>query len=115
MVLGVVLLTIASAGCYTIRYSASASSRPVSFTGEVTGQRTFFRAEKWLWYALWGLAPLSDTDIEKTLIEPRTVGGAVQNLSITSEFAPTNVLLNLLTCIATICSKTVRVQGDLVR
>ncbi len=115
LALSLALLTTLTAGCYTIRYSASASSRPVSFTGEVKGQRVFFSEEKWLWYALWGLVPLSDTDIEKSLIEPRTSGGAVQNLSITSEFTAKNVLLNLLTCIATICSKSVTVQGDVIR
>ncbi len=108
-------LALVAPACYTISYSASASSRPVSFTGEVKGQGTHFSEEKWLWYALWGLVPLSDNDIEKGLIEPRTIGGAVQNLSITSEFAATNVLLNLFTCLVTICSKTVSVEGDVVR
>ncbi len=112
VLLGLALLTT---GCYTTHYTASASSRPVSFTGEVKGQGTHFREEKWLWYALWGLVPLSDTDIEKRLIEPRTAGGAVQNLSITSEFAAKNVLVNLATCLVSFCSKIVTVAGDVVR
>ena len=112
LVLAIVLLTTS---CYTLNYSSSTSSKPVSFTGEVKGQRTHFSEEKWIWYALWGLVPISDNDIEKSLIEPRTAGGAVQNLSIKSELGAMNVLANIFTCLLTICSKTVTVEGDVVR
>jgi hypothetical protein len=112
LVLGIALLTTS---CYTLNYSSSASSKPVSFTGEVKGQRTHFNEEKWIWYALWGLVPISDNDIEKSLIEPRTAGGAVQNLSITSEIGAMNFLANIFTCMITICSKTVAVEGDVVK
>ena len=112
LVLGIALLT---ASCYTLNYSSSASSNPVSFTGEVKGQRTHFSEEKWIWYALWGLVPISDNDIERSLIEPRTAGGAVQNLSNQSELGAMNVLANIFTCLLTICSKTVTVEGDVVR
>ena len=54
-------------------------------------------------------------DIEKSLIEPRTAGGSVQNLSIQSEIGGMNVLANIFTCLLTICSKTVTVEGDVVR
>jgi hypothetical protein len=112
LVLAIALLTTS---CYTLNYSSSASSKPVSFTGEVKGQRTHFSEEKWIWYALWGLVPISDNDIEKSLIEPRTAGGAVQNLSIKSEISGWNWLANIFTCLVTICSKTVTVEGDVVR
>jgi hypothetical protein len=108
-------MALLTTGCYTLNYSNSASSKPVSFTGEVKGQRTHFSEEKWVWYALWGLVPISDNDIEKSLIEPRATGGAVQNLSITSQIGATNVLANILTCLITICSKTVTIEGDVVR
>jgi hypothetical protein len=112
LVLATALLTTS---CYTLRYSSSTSSRPISFTGEVTGQRTHFSEEKWIWYALWGLVPISDNDIEKSLIEPRAAGGAVQNLTIKSELGAMNFFANLFTCLLTICSKTVSVEGDVVR
>jgi hypothetical protein len=112
LVLSVALLTTS---CYTLNYSSSASSKPVSFTGEVKGQRTHFTEEKWIWYALWGLVPISDNDIEKSLIEPRTAGGAVQSLSIKSELTLFNWLANIFTCLLTICSQTVTVEGDVVR
>jgi hypothetical protein len=112
LVLSVALLTTS---CYTLNYSSSASSKPVSFTGEVKGQRTHFTEEKWIWYALWGLVPISDSDIEKSLIEPRTAGGAVQSLSIKSELTLFNWLANIFTCLLTICSQTVTVEGDVVR
>ncbi|HTU03611.1 MAG TPA: hypothetical protein VMG58_17395, partial [Candidatus Sulfotelmatobacter sp.] len=93
----VLTLALLTSGCYTVNYSASASARPISFTGEVTGQRTHFSDERHLWYLLWGLAPVSDTDIEKTLLEPRTATAAVQNVSITSEMTPLDVLINFFT------------------
>ena len=112
LVLSVALLTTS---CYTLNYSSSASSKPVSFTGEAKGQRTHFSEEKWIWYAIWGLVPISDNDIEKSLIEPRTAGGAVQSLSIKSELTLFNWLANIFTCLLTICSQTVTVEGDVVR
>ena len=112
LVLGTALL---ATGCYTLNYSPSTSSRPVSFTGEVKGYRTHFSEEKWIWYALWGLVPISNTDIEKSLIEPRAAGGAVQNLSVKSEITGMNFLADIFTCVLTLTSKTVRVEGDVVR
>ncbi len=112
LVLAVALLTTS---CYTLNFSSSTSPKPISFTGEVKGRRTHFSEEKWIWYALWGLVPISDNDIEKSLIEPRTGGGAVQNLSIKSELSAVNFFSNLFTCLLTICSKTVTVEGDVVR
>jgi hypothetical protein len=112
IVLSIALLT---ASCYTLNYSGSASAKPVSFTGEVRGQRTPFTEEKWIWYAFWGLLPISDNDIEKSLIEPRTAGGAVQNLSIKSEISFLNGLVNFFTGIVTIVAQTVTVEGDVVR
>jgi hypothetical protein len=112
LTLGIALLTTS---CFTLNYSNSASSKPVSFTGEVKGQRTRFSEEKWIWYALWGLIPISDNDIEKSLIEPRTAGGAVQNLSVKSEVSPLNWLANLFFGVVTIWSQTVTVEGDVVR
>ena len=112
LVLGIALL---STSCYTLNYSSSASSKPVSFTGEVRGQRTPFIEKKWIWYALWGLVPISDNDIEKSLVDPRTAGGPVQSLSIKSEMSGLNFLINIFTCLLTICSQTVTVQGDVVR
>ena len=111
----VTAIALLSTSCYTLHYSNSASTKPVSFTGEVKGQRTHFSEEKWIWYALWGLVPISDNDIEKSLIEPRTAGGALQNLSIKSELGAMNFLTNIFTCLITICSKTVTVEGDVVR
>jgi hypothetical protein len=111
-VLGIALL---ATGCYTLNYTSSASSKPVSFTGEVKGQRTPFTQEKWIWYALWGLAPLSDNDIEKSLVDHRTAGGAIQGLSIKSEITLLNGLVNLFTCPLSFCSQTVTVEGDIVR
>lgn len=112
LVLGIALLTT---GCYTLTYSSSASPKPVSFTGELKGERAHFNEEKWIWYALWGLVPISDNDIEKSLVEPRTAGGAIQNLSIRSEFTATNWLVNLFTGIVTMGAQTVTVEGDIVR
>ncbi|HYL81732.1 MAG TPA: hypothetical protein VEU07_13010, partial [Candidatus Acidoferrum sp.] len=66
----VLSLALFTTSCYTLNYSSSASSKPISFTGEVKGQRTHFSDEKQQWYALWGLLPIGDNDIEKTLIEP---------------------------------------------
>lgn len=111
-VLGIALLTTS---CYTLDYSSSASSKPISFTGEKKGQRTPFTQEKWIWYALWGLVPLSDNDIEKSLIDHRTAGGSVQSLSIKSEVTFLNGLANIFTCLLSICSQTVTVEGDIVR
>ncbi len=114
--LGLVLvLSLLTTSCYTLTYSNSASPRPIGFTGEVKGQRTHFTEEKWIWYALWGLIPISQTDIEKSLIEPRAAGGAVQNLSIKSELTAVNFFTNLFTCVVTICAKTVTVEGDVIR
>lgn len=112
LVLGLALLTTS---CMTVNYTASASSRPVSFTGEVKGQRTHFTDEKVIWYALWGLVAISDNDIEKTLIEPRTANGAVQNLSITSEMKPLDVVISFFTSFVSIWRQTVTVDGDQVR
>ncbi|HSD49881.1 MAG TPA: hypothetical protein VLG48_00630 [Candidatus Methylomirabilis sp.] len=111
-VLGIALLTTS---CFTLEYSSSASSKPISFTGEKKGQRTPFTQGKWIWYAFWGLAPLSDNDIEKSLIDHRTAGGAVQGLSIKSEITLPNGLVNLFTCPLSFCSQTVTVEGDIVR
>ena len=111
----VLAIALLATGCYTLNYSSSASSKPVSFTGEVKGQSTHFTEEKWIWYALWGLIPISDNDIVKSLIEPRTPGGAVQNLSITSQTGAQNVLANIFTCLISICSRTVTIEGDVVR
>ncbi len=114
--LGLVLvLAVLITGCYTLNYSSSASSKPVSFTGGVKGQRTSFTQEQWVWYALWGLVPLSDNDIEKSLIDHHTAGGAVQSLSIKSEITLLNGLANLFTCLLSFCSQTVTVEGDIVR
>ncbi len=112
LVLGTALLTTS---CYTLSYSNSTASKPISFTGEVKGQSTHFTEEKWIWYALWGLIPISDNDIVKSLIEPRTPGGAVQNLSITSQTGAQNVLANIFTCLISICSRTITIEGEVVR
>jgi hypothetical protein len=114
-VLLLVGITLGTTGCYTLNYSNSTSNKPISFTGEVKGQKTHFTEEKWIWYAVWGLVPISDIDIEKSLIEPRTAGGAVQNLRIKSEMSGMNWLANIFTCLVTICAKTVTVEGDVVR
>jgi len=112
LVLGIALLTTS---CYTLNYSSSASSKPVSFTGEVKGQRTHFNEEKRIWYSLWGLVPISDNDIEGSLIEPRTAGGAVQNLSMKSEITALDFLINIFTGLVTIYAQTVTVEGDVVK
>jgi hypothetical protein len=111
----IVALALLTTGCYTLDYTSSASSRPVSFTGEVKGQRTHFADERVIWYAAWGLVPISDTDVEKTLIEPQTAAGAVQNLSIKSEMRPLDILINFFTSIVSIVRTTVSVDGDVVR
>jgi len=111
----VLVMGLLTTSCFTLHYSSSTSSKPISFTGEIKGQRTHFTEEKWIWYALWGLVPISDNDIEKSLIEPRTGGGAVQNLSIKSELGAMNFLADIFTCLLTICSRTVSVEGDVVR
>ena len=111
----ILAMGLLATGCFTLNYSSSTSSKPISFTGEVKGQRTHFSEEKWIWYALWGLVPISDNDIEKSLIEPRAAGGAVQNLSIKSELGAVNFLANIFTCLLTICSRTVSVEGDVIR
>lgn len=108
-------ITLLTTSCFTLNYSTSASSKPVSFTGEVKGQRTHFSEEKRIWYALWGLVPISDNDIEKSLIDPRTAGGAVQKLSVKSEITPLDFLINIFTGILTIWGQTVTVEGDVVR
>jgi len=102
-------------GCYTLNYSNSASAKPISFSGEVKGQRTHFTDERHQWYALWGLLPIGDNDVEKVLIEPRTSGGAVQNLSIQSGFTPLDVLISFFTGMATFYRTTITVEGDVVR
>lgn len=114
-VVALLVVALLSTGCYTLNYSSSASSKPVSFTGEVKGQRTHFTEEKWVWYALWGLISISDNDIEKSLVEPRTAGGAVQNLAMKSEVTPLNWLVNIFTGLVTIVAQTVTVEGDVVR
>jgi hypothetical protein len=111
----ILVMGLLTTGCYTLNYSSSTSSKPISFTGEVKGQLTHFSEEKWIWYAIWGLIPISDIDIEKSLIEPRAAGGAVQNLSIKSELGAMNFLANIFTCLLTICSRTVSVEGDVIR
>jgi len=109
------VLALLTSGCYTINYSASASAKPISFTGDTGGQRTHFSDERHLWYLLWGLAAISDTDIEKTLLEPRTATAAVQNVSITSRMTPLDVLINLFGGLVSLHRLTVTVEGDVVR
>jgi hypothetical protein len=108
-------LTVVTSGCYTLNYSNSAGSKPISFTGEVKGQRTHFVDERNQWYAFWGLLPIGNNDVSKVLIEPRAAGGAVQNLSIQSGFTPMDVLISFFTSIATFYRTTITVEGDVVR
>jgi hypothetical protein len=114
-VLLLVGITLGATGCYTLNYSNSASNKPISFTGEAKGQRTHFSDEKRVWYVLWGLVALSDTEIQKTMIEPRAAGGAVQNLQIKSQMSPMDVLISFFAGILTFYCQTVTVEGDIVR
>lgn len=108
-------ITLGAVGCSTLTYSSSASSKPISFTGEVKGQRTHFADEQRVWYVLWGLVALSDTEIEKTMIEPRAAGGAVQNLQIKSQVSPVDALINFFAGIVSFYCQTVTVEGDVIR
>lgn len=114
-VLLLVGITLGATGCYTLNYSNSASNKPISFTGEVKGQRTHFVDERNQWYAFWGLLPIGNNDVAKVLIEPRVAGGAVQNLSIRSGFTPMDVLISFFTSFATFYRTTVTVEGDVIR
>lgn len=112
-------ITLLTTGCYTVTYPKATTPGPIAFTGSIPkgagGERTHFVEEMTIWYALWGLVPISENDVTREVLERRARQAAIENLTIQSEFSALDVLISLLTGVVTITRMTVRVEGDLVR
>jgi len=112
-------ITLLTTGCYTVTYTNSIAPGPIAFTGPSPGggggDRRHFVEEMTVWYALWGLVPISENDVTREVLERRARRGAVENLKIRSEFSALDVLISLLTGVVTITRTTVRIEGDLVQ
>jgi len=112
-------IPLLTTGCYTVTYTKPLAPGPIAFTGSLSkgagGERTHFVEETTIWYALWGLVPISENDVTREVLDRRARQAAVENVTIKSEFSALDVLISLLTGVVTITRMTVRVEGDLVQ
>ncbi len=111
-------IPLLATGCYTVTYTKPLTPGPITFTASLPKaegrDRTHFVEEMPIWYALFGLVPISENDVTREVLDRRARQAAIENLTIRSEFSALDVLISLLTGIVTITRMTVRVEGDLV-
>ena len=119
--IAVLLIVAFSVGCMTVTVDAPMVKAPVSLssqTGNVgaTTTRHFIRKGR-AFFALWGLVPISTPNTNNWIQEELQMGEgvAVKNMKVRTYFDVVDFLVNLVLGYFTVVSKTVEIEGDVVK
>ncbi len=98
------LIAIFCSGCYTIKYVAPAGADVSTMTEQ---QPASFRKEVKIWYALWGLVPITDNATD-TIIGQNNL----KQVRVKSEITFIDFVIGIFTSIASIVPHTVVIEGN---
>ena len=98
------ILVFSFIGCYAVRYAAPAG-KEVNTIDEVTPAR--IKVEKKVWYALWGLVPLTDNSTAD-LIQKYNL----KNVRAQSKMTVIDILISAILGNFSIVTLTVEVEGE---
>ena len=98
------ILIFSFIGCYAVRYVAPAG-KDVKMMDEMTPAKVKF--QKRVWYALWGLIPLTDNSTAD-LIQKYNL----KNARATSKFTILDYIISAFTGYVTIVTLTIEVEGE---
>jgi len=100
----VTILIFSFIGCYTIRYVAPVG-KDVKAMDEITPAKV--KVQKRVWYALWGLVPISDNSTAD-LIQKYNL----KNARAKSKITILDFIISSFTSYVTIVTLTVEVEGE---
>jgi hypothetical protein len=83
-------LLLGTSGCYTMTHTVG------------KGAQGNNKHEKRIWFALWGLVPISDFDSQE-------LAGDAKDYTVQTQASPLDILINIFTLYITIGSRTVTV------
>ncbi|MCI0693052.1 Bor family protein [candidate division KSB1 bacterium] len=98
------LLVCFCAGCYTMKYAAPAG---VSVTTISEEQPATFKKQVKVWYALWGLVPITDNTSSKVIAENN-----LKNARVKTEIKFVDGVISIFTGIASIVPATMTIEGN---
>lgn len=108
-------------GCMTLTVDAPMVKSPISLssqTGNVgtTPSKHFVRKGR-AFYALWGLVPISIPETGRWFQEELQMGEgtAIKNVKVSTYFDPIDFLVSLFLGGLTIASKSVEIEGDVIK
>ena len=91
-------------GCYTIKYIAPAG-KDVSTLSEQ--KATSYKKETKIWYALWGLVPITDNTTEALIAQNN-----LKEVRVTSKVTALDFVIGIFTGFASIVPHTVILEGN---
>jgi len=102
----VALALIASlyAGCFTMKYVAPVGTE-VSTLSEL--QPASFEKQVKVWYALWGLVPITDNSSDAIISRYK-----LKEVRVTTKFTFLDLIIGAFTGVATIVPKTMVIEGN---
>jgi hypothetical protein len=98
------LLVCFCAGCYTMKYAAPTGASVTTISEE---QPTTFKKQMKVWYALWGLVPITDNTSSKVIAEKN-----LKNVRVRTEIKFVDFLVSLITGAVSIVPATMTIEGD---
>jgi hypothetical protein len=93
-----------STGCFTMKYAAPHGSS-VSAISE--GESTTFKKSVKVWYALWGLVPITENSSEKIIAEYN-----LKSARVKTQIMFVDYLIGIFTGIVSIVPATMTVEGN---
>lgn len=103
-VVALMLIIFFCAGCYTIEYVAPAGSTVTTLSEQ---QPASFKKDVRVWYALWGLVPITENSTETVIAQNN-----LKEVRVTTQHTFLDVVIGVVTGFVTIYPKTITVEGN---
>jgi hypothetical protein len=113
------LAALLLAQCAPVYVNGAGATKPVALTSLDTDREYSavgqFRRQVRVWYALWGLIPLSNPNVGLVAAQECGMGDAVINLRVTTQYDVLDCLLDAVLGCFTLTTRGVTVEGTVVK
>jgi hypothetical protein len=103
-IFAVFLLLLFCAGCYTMKYTAPPDAGVTTISEE---QPATFKKQVKVWYALWGLVPITDNTSSKVIAENK-----LKNARVKTEIKFVDGVISIFTGLVSIVPATMTIEGN---
>jgi uncharacterized protein YceK len=112
----VLVLGLALSGCYTTMVTAPGIRYPVTMSA-VRATTVKFERSSTVWYALFGLVPFGQPDVNKILNEEiqKNGGKGIANFQVETGMKVPMVFLNIITGYVTVYNQQVIIRGEVYK